>query len=50
MKNKIDVIKIIGIVGTVMGMTATLLSNYANDKTMEKTINEKVNEALKNRK
>lgn len=45
---KVDAIKIIGIAGTVLGMAATLLSGYASEKNMEKTINEKVNEAMKN--
>lgn len=50
MKNKVDVIKIISTAGMVLGMVGTLLSNYAGEKNMEKTVSEKVNEALKNHK
>lgn len=50
MKNKVDVVKIIGIAGTVLGMAASLLSDYSSKKNMEKIIDDKVNEALKNRK
>lgn len=48
MKNSDKVIKILGVVSTVMGVTATLLSSYTSEKNMELTIEKKVNEALKN--
>lgn len=43
---KIDLVKVIGIAGTVLGLGATLMSNYASDKKTEKEIEEKVAEAL----
>lgn len=43
---KIDVVKVINIAGTVLGIAATLLSSYANNKNMEKEIDKKVFEAL----
>ena len=42
-------IKILGIVATVVGMGATLLSDWVNEKKMDKKILEKVNEAFANR-
>lgn len=48
MKNSDKVIKVLGVVSTVMGVAATLMSSYASDKNMERTIEEKVNEAIKN--
>lgn len=49
MKNKFDVVKLIGFVGVGLGMLATFVSNYAQEKRMEETIEEKVNEALAKR-
>lgn len=43
---KMDVIKILSITGTILGMAGTAISSYANDKNMEKIINEKVKEAV----
>lgn len=43
---KDSVIKIIGIVGTVLGVGATLLNNYSNDQNMKKTVAEEVAKAL----
>lgn len=45
---KIDTIKIISITGTVLGMVGTLLSNHASDKNMERMVDMKVKEAIKN--
>lgn len=47
MKIKKDsVVKIIGVVGTVLGLGATLLTNYSNDQNMKKTVAEEVAKAL----
>ena len=43
---KDNVVKIIGIVGTVLGLGATLLNNYSNDQNMKKTVAEEVAKAL----
>ena len=43
---KDSVIKIIGVVGTVLGVGATLLNNYSNDQNMKKTVAEEVAKAL----
>ncbi len=39
---KNDMIKILSITGTILGMAGSALSSYASDKNMEKLINEKV--------
>ena len=46
---KVGLVKIIGFAGMALGALATLVSNYANEKQMEETIEEKVNEALAKR-
>lgn len=46
MTNSSKLIKILGLAGTVLGVVATLMSDYAEDKKMDEKINEKVNEAL----
>lgn len=43
---KINTTKMLGIAGTVLGIGATLLSSYVNEKQQEETIDRKVNEAL----
>ena len=42
-------IKTLGIVGTFLGIGATLLSNYVSEKQTEDKITQKVNEALANK-
>lgn len=39
-------IKILGITATVVGMGATLITDWVNEKKMEEKIEEKINEAL----
>lgn len=46
---KLNVVKLIGFVGIGLGTLATVISNYAQEKQMEETIEEKVNEALAKR-
>lgn len=47
MKMKKDtVVKIIGLVGTGLGLVATLASNYSSEQTMKKTVAEEVAKAL----
>lgn len=42
-------IKILGIAATVVGMSATLLTDWVNDKKTDEKIEEKVKEALAKR-
>lgn len=42
-------VKILGIVATVVGMGTTLLTDWVNEKKMDEKINEKIDEALANR-
>nr|DAH22076.1 MAG TPA: hypothetical protein [Caudoviricetes sp.] len=44
--NKANLIKILGMAATVIGMGATLLTEWVNDKKMDERIAEKVIEAL----
>lgn len=46
MNKKLDVIKLIGLAGMALGGLATMITGYAQERTMERTIEEKVNEAL----
>ena len=39
-------IKVLGIAATVVGMGATLLTDWVNEKKMDEKIEEKVNEAF----
>ena len=41
-------IKILGIVATTVGMGATLLTDWVNEKKMDEKIVKKINEALAN--
>lgn len=44
-KNGIDVVKIIGLIGLALGTLATAVSQYAQEKEMERLIEEKIEEA-----
>lgn len=46
---KIDVTKLIGIGGTILGLAATLASGYSSKKEMEKTVADEVAKALANK-
>ena len=46
MKKNLDVVQIANLAGTVLTVAATLITNFANDKKLDKTIEEKVAEAL----
>lgn len=48
MNNSEKVVKILGVVSTVMGITATLISSYVSEKNIDATVEKKVNEAIKN--
>lgn len=48
-KKKIDWIKVISLGGTVLGIASTLIAGWCQNQSMERTIEEKVNEALNNR-
>lgn len=43
---KFNKFKLIGIVGTALGLASTLIANYADDRVMEETVKEEVNKAL----
>lgn len=45
-KSKESMIKIIGLVATLVGLGATLLTDWVNDKKMEGKIMEHLNEAI----
>lgn len=49
MKQKFDVPKLIGLAGLALAGVATLIGNWAQERQMEQTIEEKVNEALAKR-
>lgn len=44
--DKANIIKILGVAATVIGMGATLLTDWVNDKKMDDKIAEKVLEAI----
>ena len=44
--DKANIIKILGVAATVIGMGATLLTDWVNDKKMDEKIAEKVLEAI----
>lgn len=46
MRKKHDWFKILGFAGTALGMLATVISEWSQQKEMENTVEEKVNEAL----
>ena len=43
---KINSTKLLGIIGTVLGIGGTLISSYVNEKQQEEAIDRKVNEAI----
>ena len=47
--NNSKLIKILGMVATIGGVAATLLTDWVNEKKMDERIEEKVNEALAKR-
>jgi hypothetical protein len=49
MKSKTNMIKVLGLVTTVIGMAASLLSDWVSEQKMNERIDEKVNEALAKR-
>lgn len=49
MENKDKIIQIIGVTGTILSVVATLLNSWSQDKNMERLVETKVNEALKNK-
>lgn len=46
---KPDMVKVISIAGTVLGLVGTLASDWTNEKKMTKTIKEEVKKALENK-
>ena len=49
LKKRFDVISIIGFTGTALAFVEAQISSWSQQKEMEKTIEEKVNDALKSR-
>ena len=45
-KKKIDVVSIVGLAGAALAFVATQISSWSQQKEMERTVEEKVNEAL----
>ena len=45
-KMNLDLVQVAGLAGSVLTIAATLLTNYAGEKNLDKTIEEKVAEAL----
>lgn len=45
---KIDFIKVAGTLGTVMGLAATLISGWSQDKAMKNEVEKAVKEAIAN--
>lgn len=45
-KSSIDAVKILGIIGTGLGVVATVLGNYSQEKEMKKAVAEEVAKAL----
>lgn len=43
------IVKVLGLVATAVGVGATLLTDWVNEKKMDEKIEEKVNEALAQR-
>ena len=43
---KINMVKFVGLLGTGLGLAATLLSNYSQQSEMKKTVEEEVAKAL----
>lgn len=46
MRNKANIVKILGVVAMVAGFTANLVTEWVNEQKMEEMIDEKLNEAL----
>lgn len=41
---KIDVAQLVGFGAMILGLASTMLSNWSNERTMERTIDEKIEE------
>lgn len=50
MKKKFDIVKLISFGGILLSLGANLMSNYAQQKEMDNTIDEKVEKALSKNK
>ena len=46
MKNNKNLFKLLSLVGMTLGAVGTLLSNWADDKELDRVIDEKLNERL----
>lgn len=50
MKKASVIVDGIGVIASVLGIVATLMTSWANEKKMDNKIEEKVNEALENKR
>lgn len=46
MNKKVDLLKILAIVGPVLGLASTLMSNWVSNKEQEQMVDEKIQAAL----
>lgn len=46
---KINVVKVISVAGTILGLIGTLASGWSRDKAMEETVKKEVEKALQNK-
>jgi len=44
------IVKLVGVGGTLLGLAATLITNYSSEQTMKKTVAEEVAKALAEKK
>ena len=49
MKKKSNLVSILGLIGTVLGLIAPVISDWARDKEIDEIIDKKVEAALKER-
>ena len=43
---KMDLVKMVGLAGTVLGIASTLISGWSQQKEIERVVDEKINQAL----
>lgn len=46
MKNKVNIIRIVGFIATLIGIAEPIMEKWVDDKKMDEKIEKKVNEAL----
>lgn len=43
---KMDLVKMVGLAGTVLGIASTLISGWSQQKEIERVVDEKINQTL----